>query len=102
VSGCLVILAVVIWAAVGAADGIGDALAGGLGSAVGGWRRHEVHVDQFKPEAGDPLQEPGEGCLIGQLSAKGRRARADGDLAVVEFRAQCSARLAAERDLVRL
>jgi len=42
-------------------------------------------VYQFKPEAGDPLQEPGKGCLIGQLGAKGGRARADGDLAVVEF-----------------
>jgi hypothetical protein len=21
-----------------------------------GWRRHDVHIDHFKPEAGDPLQ----------------------------------------------
>jgi len=54
-------------------------------SVIGGSRRHEMHVDQFKPEAGDPQQEPGEGCLIWQLGAKGRRARANGDLAVVEF-----------------
>jgi len=44
-----------------------------------------VHVDQFQPEAGDPLQEPGEGCLIWQLGAKSRRPRANGYLAVVEF-----------------
>jgi hypothetical protein len=30
-----------------------------------------VHVDHFQPEAGDPLHEPGESSLIGQLSAKG-------------------------------
>jgi hypothetical protein len=62
----------------------------------------EVHVGQFKPEASDPLQEPGEGCLIGQFGAKGGRARAYGDLTVVEFRAYCGARLAPERYLVRL
>lgn len=66
------------------------------------WRRHEAHVDDFKPEAGDPLHQPGKGCLIWQLGAKGCGARAYGDLAVVEFRAQRGTRLAAERDLVGL
>ena len=30
-----------------------------------GWRCHDVQVDHFKPEADDPLQEPGECSLIG-------------------------------------
>ena len=51
-------------------------------------------MDQFKPEAGDPLHQPGQGSLIWQLGAKGGRARTYGDLAVVEFRAQCGAGLA--------
>jgi hypothetical protein len=59
-------------------------------------------VDDFKPEAGDPLHEPGKGCLIWQLGAEGCGAWAYGDLAVVEFRAQRGTRLAAERDLVCL
>ncbi len=46
-----------------------------------------MQVEDFKPEAGDPEYEPAEGCLIWQLGAKGCRARARGDLAVVEFRA---------------
>jgi hypothetical protein len=66
------------------------------------WRRHEAEVDHFKPEAGDALHEPGEGCRIWQLGAKGCRARAYGDLAVVEFRAQRGARLAGEGDLICL
>ena len=50
-------------------------------------RRHEVQVHHFKSEAeaADPLHQPHEGTLIGQLGAKGRRARAYGDRAVVEF-----------------
>jgi len=59
-------------------------------------------VDQFKPEAGDPLHEPGQGGLIWQLGAKGCRARAYGDLAVVEFCAYGGARLTGESDLVCL
>jgi hypothetical protein len=66
------------------------------------WRRHEAHVDHFKPEADDPLHEPGKGCLIWQLGAKGCGARADGDLAVVEFRAQRGTCLAPESDLICL
>jgi hypothetical protein len=57
-------------------------------------------MDQFEPQAGDPLHEPGEGCLIGQLGAQGGDAQAYIDLAVVEFRAQCRARFTRESDLV--
>ena len=66
-----------------------------------GWR-HEIQVDDLEPEAGDPLHEPGEGCLIWQLGAKGCRARAYGDRAVVKFCAERGARLANESDLIRL
>jgi hypothetical protein len=45
-----------------------------------------VQVDDFKPETGYPLNEPGQGGLIGQLGAKGRRVRPDGNRAVVELR----------------
>jgi len=48
-------------------------------------RRHEVQMHHFKSEAADPLHQPHEGTLMGQLGAKGRRARAYGDRAVVEF-----------------
>ena len=65
-------------------------------------RRHAVHVDDFEPEAGDPQHEPGEGCRVWQLGAKGGGARADGDLTVVEFRAQRGACLAGEGDLICL
>jgi hypothetical protein len=65
-----------------------------------GWRRHLAHLDQFKPEAGDPEHEPGQGRLIGKLGAKGCRARADRDLAVVELGAQCRAGLAGKSDLI--
>ena len=70
--------------------------------SVIGWRRYQVHVDYLKPEAGDPQYEPGQGCLVGQFGAKGRCARAYGDLAIIEFRAQCGARLTGERDLICL
>ena len=77
----------------------------GLCSARGrSWRRwlcHQVHIDYFKTEADDPLYKPGEGSLVGQLGAEGGRIRACGDLAVVELRAQRSADLAAESDLIR-
>ena len=66
------------------------------------WRRYQVHVDHPKPEAGDPQYEPGQGCLVGQLGAKGCYARAYGDLAIIEFRTQCGARLTGERDLICL
>jgi len=46
-----------------------------------------VHVDDLEPEAGDPQDQSGQGCLVRQLGAEGGRARTDGDLAVVEFRA---------------
>jgi hypothetical protein len=61
-----------------------------------------VDVDDFKPKADDPLYEPGEGSLVGQLGAKGGCLWACGDLAVVELRAQRSAGLAAECDLIRV
>ena len=64
--------------------------------------RYDVHVDDFKPEIGDLSHEPAEGSLIWQLGAKGCRAGAGTDLAVVEFRAQRSARLARESDLICL
>ncbi len=67
------------------------------------WRRyHQVHVDYLKPEAGDPQYESGQGCLVGQLGAKGCGAGAYGDLAIIEFRAQCGARLTGERDFIGL
>jgi hypothetical protein len=69
---------------------------------ISGWRCHEAHEDYFEVEAGDPLHKPGQGCLIWQLGAKGCRNWADGDLAVVEFRAQRGTCLAAESDLIRL
>jgi hypothetical protein len=67
------------------------------------WRRwlcHQVHIDDFKAEADDSLYKPGEGSLVGQLGAECGRLRACGDLAVVELRAQRSAGLAAESDLI--
>ncbi len=67
-----------------------------------GWRRHDVHIDHFKPEAGDPLQQPREGSPIGQLGAENRCTATYSDFAVIEFRAQRAARLARERDLVCL
>jgi hypothetical protein len=59
-----------------------------------------AHVNHLKPEAGDPLHEPGKGSLIRQLGTKGGRARAHGELAVLEYRAQRSAGLAGESDLI--
>jgi hypothetical protein len=70
--------------------------------AISGWRRHEAYDDYFEVEAGDPLHKPGQGCLIWQIGAKGCRTWANGDIAVVEFRAQRGACLAAESDLIRL
>src|SRR5690242_5429758 len=65
-------------------------------------RYHAVHVYDVKPQAGNPEHEPGQGGLIGQLSAKGGRARAHVDLAVVEFSADRGAGLAREGDLVSM
>ncbi len=50
-------------------------------------RHYEVQVDDFEPETGDPLHQPGQGPLIWQLGTEACRVRADADLAVVEFRA---------------
>jgi hypothetical protein len=61
-----------------------------------------VHVDDFESQGGDPLHEPSESCGIREFGAKGRRALADGYLAVVEFAAQYRARLASESDLISL
>jgi hypothetical protein len=44
-----------------------------------------VHIDHFKPEAGDPLQQPGEGFLIGQLGAESCYTATYGDFTVIEF-----------------
>jgi hypothetical protein len=57
-------------------------------------------VDDFKPELGDPLHQPGEGSLVGYLGAEGSRIRAQADFAVVELRAERSVCLAGEGDLV--
>jgi len=48
-------------------------------------RPYEVQVDDFEPESGDPLHQPGQGSLIWQFRAQGCRVRPDADLAVVEF-----------------
>jgi hypothetical protein len=67
----------------------------------GRWR-YETYVDHFKPESDDPLYDSPKGSLIWQLGAKGRRARAYDDLAVVKFCVQCRTGLTYESDLVRL
>src|SRR5262245_2833421 len=67
------------------------------------WRRwgcHDLHVEDFESKAGDPLHELGERGLVGQVGAERSCARARGDRAVVELRAQDSVRLAGESDLV--
>jgi hypothetical protein len=61
-----------------------------------------VQVDDFQPQAGDPVDQPGQGPLIWQFGAEGGRARADADFAVIEFGAQCGTCLAREGDLVCL
>jgi len=62
----------------------------------------QADVNHFEPQAVDPLHQPGEGCLIRQPGAKGGRAPAYGDFAVVEFCAQRGARLAHKGDLMRV
>jgi hypothetical protein len=59
-----------------------------------------MHIDHDKSQSDDSLYQPGEGSLVRQLGAEDGRVRACGDLAVVELRAQRSARLAAESDLI--
>jgi len=59
-------------------------------------------MDDFEPQGGDPLHEPGQGGGIREFGAEGRRGRAYGDLAIVEFCAQYGARLAGESDLVQV
>ena len=67
-----------------------------------GWLCHQVQINDFQPEADDPLDQPGQGSLVGQFSAENGRLRARGDLAVVELGAQRPAGLAAESDLIRV
>ena len=64
-------------------------------------RRYHSHVDQLEAQAVDPLQESLEGALIWQFGPKRRGTRAHTDFAVVEFRAQGTACLANESDLIR-
>jgi hypothetical protein len=59
-------------------------------------------MHNVKPETCDPLHETAQGDLIGQIGTQRRRVRADGDLAVVEFRAQRRTHPAGEGDLVCL
>jgi hypothetical protein len=59
-----------------------------------------MHVGNFEVEADDPLDEPGQRALIGQIRAKGRCARAHDYFAVVEFCAHRRASPAREGDLV--
>jgi hypothetical protein len=61
-----------------------------------------MHVDHFKPQPDDPLHDSPKGSLIWQFGAKGRRARAYDDIAVLEFGGQCRTGLTCESDLVRL
>jgi hypothetical protein len=42
-----------------------------------------LHEDDFEPEAGDPLDEPGQGGLVAQVGGQGSAARAGGDFALV-------------------
>ena len=59
-------------------------------------------MDDFQPKSSDPLHEPGQGGGIWELGTEGRRGRAYGDLAIVEFCAQYGARLPGESDLVHV
>jgi hypothetical protein len=61
-----------------------------------------MHVDHFKPESDDPLHDSPKGSLIWEFGAKGRRARAYDDIAVLEFCGQCRTGFTCESDLVRL
>ena len=70
--------------------------------SLDGRGRHEMHIDNLKPEAGDPLQQPGEGPPIRQLGAEHRGTATHSDFTVIEFRTQSAARLAGERNFVYL
>ena len=70
------------------------------GRLAAGWWSHPKHLDNLEPQVDDSEHESGEGCLVGQHGAKGRRALARRDLAVIELRAQCGACLAREDELV--
>jgi hypothetical protein len=59
-------------------------------------------VHYVEPETCDPLHETDQGDLIGQVGAQGRRVPTDGDLTVIEFRAQRRAHPAGESDLICL
>jgi hypothetical protein len=59
-----------------------------------------MHLGNFEVQAEDPLDEPGQRALIGQIRAKSRAARAQDDFAVVEFCAHRRASPAREGDLV--
>jgi hypothetical protein len=61
-----------------------------------------VKVNDFRPKAGDPLHEPGEGSRVGQLGTEGGGIRACGDVAVVELCAQRFAGLAGDGYLIRI
>lgn len=65
-------------------------------------RATRVHVDKLKTETGDPQDQPRQRRLVWQLRAEGCRVPADGNLAIVEFRAQRAARLADESDFICL
>lgn len=63
-------------------------------------RRHDAHINQLQPEAGDPLHESVQGALIRELSTKRRDTRADADFAVIKFRPHRGTRLTHECHLV--
>jgi len=69
-----------------------------------GWLWHrrctEAQADDFKSKAGDPLDKPGKGSVVGQLGAEGSGIGARGDLAVVELCAERSVCPAGKSDLV--
>jgi hypothetical protein len=59
-----------------------------------------MDLGNFEVEADDPLDEPGQRALIGQIGAKGGRTCSQDDFTVVEFGAHRRARLAREGDLI--
>ena len=65
-------------------------------------RCHQAHVDHVEAKAADPLHEPGQCALVGELRPQGRGSMAHRHLAVVEFRAQRRSRLPKEGDLICL
>jgi hypothetical protein len=61
-----------------------------------------MQVNHFKSQSDDPFDYSPEGSLIWHVCAKGGRARAYDDLAVVELCAQRRTGLTCESDLVRV